>query len=159
MKKYIITGVLAVIILPVAWYLISPVWNVQEVDEVFPAAPMSNESAEHEQAVQSISQPTVRAQGAFVTHAHEVQGTAKLIEQGDVRTLRFEDFETINGPDLHIYLATDISAKEHIDLGKIRGTKGNINYTLPASIDTKTYDTVLVWCVPFRVLFSAAELQ
>lgn len=103
--------------------------------------------------------PEITATGDFRAYAHDVKGRALLIRDGAKSILRFEDFETINGPNLHIYLATDVRAKEFIDLGSIRATKGNVNYDVPAGIDTAKYRYVLVWCVPFRVLFSAAELR
>lgn len=103
--------------------------------------------------------PKVVSEGAFNARAHEVAGKAILIEADGQKTLRFEDFETINGPRLKIYLATDLSASDYVDLGDIKATKGNVNYTVDASVDTDKYKHVLVWCEPFRVLFSYAELQ
>ena len=73
--------------------------------------------------------------------------------------MRFENFESINGPELHIYLASSLSDKDIVDLGPIRGTKGNINYKVDASVDTAKYRYVLVWCKPFKILFSYAELR
>ncbi len=105
------------------------------------------------------SGPKITAQGSFMARAHEVAGRALLIEADATRTLRFEDFETINGPNLHIYLASDLSSDDFVDLGPIRATKGNVNYELSSDIDTSRYNKVLVWCVPFGVLFSYAELK
>ena len=64
----------------------------------------------------------------------------------------------MNGPDLHIYLSADLDAKDYVDLGAIKATKGNVNYDVPAATDTEKYRYVLVWCEPFRVLFGYAEL-
>ena len=99
------------------------------------------------------------AQGKFERRIHSVTGTALLIDEGEKKTLRFEDFETDNGPNLHIYLAADLGADDFIDLGPIKATKGNVNYEVDASIDTTRYNKVLIWCVPFRVLFSYAALK
>lgn len=101
----------------------------------------------------------VLAEGGFMPRAHEVAGVAKIVESDGQRILRFEDFETINGPNLHIYLSSDLGADDFIDLGEIRATKGNVNYEVGAEVDLKKYNKVLVWCVPFRVLFSYAELK
>ncbi len=98
------------------------------------------------------------AVGDFQAKFHSVKGQALLIEKGNQKIIRFKDFETDNGPDLHIYLSSDLSNKDFIDLGKIRATKGNVNYELATSADTSRYNRVLVWCVPFGVLFSYAEL-
>jgi hypothetical protein len=97
--------------------------------------------------------------GTFKPKAHDVQGTAKIINSGGKKILRFEDFETTNGPRLHIYLSADLGASDYVDLGKIKATKGNVNYELEESVDTEKYNKVLVWCVPFKVLFSYAELS
>lgn len=96
--------------------------------------------------------------GDFKPRVHGVKGRALLIKTGDQKIIRFENFETDNGPNLHIYLASDLSDSDFIDLGKIRATKGNVNYEIDTSVDTSRYNKVLVWCVPFGVLFSYAEL-
>jgi len=46
-----------------------------------------------------------------------------------------------------------------IDLGEIKATKGNVNYDIPEGTDLEKYNKVLVWCVPFRVLFSYSDLN
>jgi hypothetical protein len=102
---------------------------------------------------------TILAQGDFHPRVHSVQGQALLIEEGSKKILRFEDFETDNGPRLHIYLSSDLGDDDFIDLGEIKATKGNVNYELPDNIDTTKYNKVLVWCVPFKVLFSYAEIK
>lgn len=99
------------------------------------------------------------AEGKFQAHAHGVEGKALLISEGDKKTLRFENFDTLNGPNLHIYLSTDTKASDFIDLGKIRATTGNVNYEIPGDVDTDKYNKVLVWCKPFHILFSYAELK
>ena len=98
------------------------------------------------------------AAGDFKPRFHGVAGQAILIETNSQKILRFENFETDNGPNLHIYLASDLSSDDVIDLGEIRATKGNVNYEVDASVDTSRYNKVLVWCVPFGILFNYAEL-
>jgi hypothetical protein len=102
--------------------------------------------------------PRLIAAGDFKPRFHGVKGQARLIETNSQKILRFENFETDNGPALHIYLASDLSSDDFVDLGEIRATKGNVNYEVDASVDTSRYNKVLVWCVPFGVLFSYAEL-
>ncbi len=102
--------------------------------------------------------PTVLSEATLVPRAHEVEGKALLVQAGERTFLRFEDLNTINGPDLHIYLSAGLNVDDALDLGPIRATQGNINYELPAGADTTKYRSVLIWCRPFRVLFSYAEL-
>jgi len=99
------------------------------------------------------------AEGVFVRRVHSVEGKALLIDDGGKKILRFEDFETDNGPNLHIYLASSLGNDDFVDLGKIKATKGNVNYDIPSGVDTDRYDKVLIWCVPFGVLFSYADLD
>ncbi len=104
-------------------------------------------------------QPLIIAHGTFLPHAHAVSGSAVVIQDNGENILRFENFDTINGPDLRIYLATDLRAKDIVDLGPIKATKGNVNYVLDRNINISKYRYVLVWCRAFSVLFSSAQLQ
>ncbi len=91
---------------------------------------------------------------------HNANGDAYAIPLEDGSTiLRLENFAATNGPDLHIYLATDKRATDYIDLGKLKANKGNQNYGIPEGTDLETYSNVLIWCEPFRVLFGSAELS
>ncbi len=92
------------------------------------------------------------------TVGHPASGTVRVIESSEGTFVRFEDFKTINGPRLHVYLAKDLDAEEFIDLGPIRGTEGNINYRVPDDVDISEYQYVMHWCVPFRVLFNFARI-
>ena len=175
-RTILIVGI--IIVLVVAWYLVSPLFTVVEVQEVSPLViddamdtMTAEQKQEFEEAVQAASEnvmvmddtmpagPKLLAQGAFEPRAHEVEGRALLIQQGDKKILRFEDFDTVNGPNLHIYLSSALGIKDSVDLGKIKATRGSVNYELEPGIDTERYNKVLVWCVPFRVLFSYAELK
>lgn len=102
---------------------------------------------------------TVVAQGALQPRAHDVTGKVLLIEDNGKQILRFEDFESINGPDLRIYLSSDLGIEDSVDLGPILATKGSVNYTLSENIDVSKYRYALVWCRAFRVLFSYAEIK
>ena len=92
------------------------------------------------------------------TVGHPAEGTVRVIETADGSIARYENFSTINGPRLHVYLAKDLRATEFIDLGPIRGTKGNINYDIPEGTDLSEYRYLMYWCVPFGVLFNYADL-
>jgi hypothetical protein len=174
-KKAFILLVLLIAVV-VGYYLISPAFDVVEVDEVSPlvVVGMTEMTAEMKELfdeqmelmkdkvvemAEDMPTATLLASGTFTPDAHAVMGEALLIEDDTGKILRFENFETINGPNLHIYLATDSTATDFVDLGEIKATKGNVNYVLPSPIDVEKYDTVLVWCVPFKVLFSYAELN
>lgn len=93
------------------------------------------------------------------TPGHPASGQVRVIETAEQTLVRFEDYNGTNGPDLRIYLATDLDATEFVDLGKPRGNMGNINYTIPSDIDLDDYTYVMTWCRAFGVLFDYAELK
>ena len=104
---------------------------------------------------------TTLVEGSFVGRAHPTSGTAKVISDGTRRFLRLEGFETDNGPDLNVYLATgppDGSPEDFIDLGDLKGNIGDQNYELSDDVDLDRYTTVFIWCVRFSVAFGAASL-
>jgi hypothetical protein len=90
---------------------------------------------------------------------HDAQGIAKVIpvESGG-NVLRLEDLVVTNGPDLYVYLSTDKSASDFVNLGRLKANIGNQNYPIPAGTDMTKYDTVLIWCKAFSVLFGSADL-
>lgn len=80
-----------------------------------------NESIATEVAGQEESFPTNILSRNFVgvnDGIHNAEGVAKVIPLDD-RTygLRLENFKATNGPDLYVYLATDKSASDIINLG------------------------------------------
>lgn len=105
--------------------------------------------------------------GTFIDRSHPAVGTALVLSDGDGRrVLRFEDFETDNGPDLNVYLSTaspDAPAgdfdEDFVDLGDLKGNIGNQNYDIPEGVDLSVHSTVVIWCVRFSVAFGAAPLS
>ncbi len=91
---------------------------------------------------------------------HDAQGDAYTIPLEDgSEVLRLENFESTNGPDLFVYLATDDRASDFVNLGDLKASKGNQNYDIPEGTDLSKYNKVLIWCKAFGVLFGSAELS
>jgi hypothetical protein len=184
------------IALPVAWYLAAPLFIDRTVQESFPESTaqkpaektmeesmpeevvakataamekaMTEPEAVMEQDVpEDMTSMTILAQGDIYDVAHEGKGTATVYRLGDGSTiLRFEEFEVVNGPELHVYLAPDdpvpnnvgVELAGAVDLGLLKGNIGDQNYKIPASLDISQYRSVVIWCQPFRVPFNAAPL-
>lgn len=89
---------------------------------------------------------------------YEAKGKAEVISVGDISFLRFEDFEVTNGPDLHVYMTKNGDVDSGIDLGNLKGSKGNQNYAL-GEINADVYNTVVIYCQPFHVYFASAKLS
>ena len=111
--------------------------------------------------------PAVLSQGNFRGLAHETKGLAALYQLPDgKRLLRLSNFETSNGPDVHVYLVAAEVAKDNatvkqagfIDLGSLKGNKGDQNYEVSADADLNKYKSVSIWCARFGVNFGAATL-
>ena len=93
--------------------------------------------------------------------AHPTAGEAVVLGNGTgQRFLRFENFETDNGPDLNVYLVNSSTGdvSDYVDLGDLKGNIGEQNYEIPADVDLSVYDTVWIWCVRFSSGFGSAEL-
>ena len=157
MKKWKIAIPVLAIALFAAWYEFRPerlVVNVR-VNEGFPAA-------------QGASSAKLMESGAFYGVMHPTTGSATIyrLEHGD-RILRFTNFRTSNGPDVHVYLVSADDARDNasvkragfIDLGSIKGNIGDQNYALGADVDLSKYRTVSVWCKRFSINFGMAPLR
>lgn len=112
--------------------------------------------------------PIVIGQGQFKDgdSFHKGSGVATLYQgpAGDY-LLRFDDFVATNGPDLHVLLSTNPaptdyeSLGDYLDLGSLKGNIGDQNYSLPAGIDVQQYKSVIIYCLPFQVIFATATLK
>lgn len=119
---------------------------------------------QQQQTQNTITTASTLRTGSFVgvgDGIHNAEGEAKVIpfQDGDSNILRLENLRVTNGPDLYVYLATDKTASDFVNIGKLKANNGNQNYDIPAGTDLTKYDTVLIWCRPFSVLFGSAELS
>lgn len=193
MKK-VLLAIGGVVILALAYWLISPIWRVETLNEELPGLSsgeeqsmvetskdlpalekimeqMTPETKEQfmgemekmsevvmEKAEPMVPETRVISSAELIADAHEVKGKALFVESGGKKYLRFEDLDTVNGPDLRIYLSSDLGVKDSVDLGPIKATRGNVNYELPEGVDLEKYNNALIWCRAFSVLFSYGKL-
>lgn len=156
MKKMTIMIVITVIVLlPIMWYLVSPLFIDKVVNEEVPiqkSIPLIEKESNN---------LNLTYKGVFIgaDSSHKTEGKALIISQEDKMYLRLEDFTSTNGPDLKVYLSEDINAKSYINLGELKGNIGNQNYEVPENTDLSKYKYALIWCEQFSVLFGHAELQ
>ena len=138
-----------------AWYAFRPerLFINQRVNEQFPTASAASNKV---------------ATGQFHSGAHETKGTASVFQLADGnKTLRLTNFETSNGPDVHVYLVAADDAKDNdsvmkagfVGIGSLKGNIGDQNYDLPANTDLAKYRAVTIWCKRFSVNFGTAPLM
>jgi hypothetical protein len=136
------------------WYLFSPLWIDRVVSEGLPME----------------LQMSVAAQGAFrdADAVHKGKGNATIFSTPTgSAVLRFTDFTATNGPDLKVWLvkagnirsSDDVTASEWVSLGPLKGNKGDQNYVIPQGTDLSAYQSVVIWCEQFGVLFAAADIK
>jgi len=199
--KIIIGVIIAIIVIPLAVYTVSPLFVSTEVNEPLPAMASAefqkfmnlteegriqasdnmsqqeknsimilaanenstvNESIDTKSAGQENETTRNMLSGKFIginDGIHNAEGVVKVIALDDgTSVLRLENFKATNGPDLYVYLATDKSASDIVNLGRLKGNIGNQNYATPAGTNLTKYNTALIWCKAFSVLFGSAQL-
>jgi len=145
------------IALAIGWYAFRPelLFVSKRVNEQFPSSG------------QVAAGPMTLAQGSFKSLAHETKGSATIYKLADGKqTLRLTEFETSNGPDVHVYLTAAevekgsdaVKTAGFIDMGSMKGNKGDQNYDIPADVDLSKYKYVAIWCARFGVNFGSASL-
>ncbi|MEV7523486.1 DM13 domain-containing protein [Streptomyces sp. NPDC091371] len=170
-------AIVAVVVLGAGLYWFQPwkLWQDDTVHEALPsapAAPAASAAAGTPRTAPSgaAAGPLTIAQGSLISHEHTTTGTVKLVRLADgSHTLRLENLDTSNGPDLRVWL-TDAPVKEgvagwrvfddgkYVSLGKLKGNKGDQNYEIPAGVNPGDYGSVTIWCDRFDVSFGAAAL-
>ena len=118
---YILGIVVGIGALAFAYYAVSPLFRNIKVDEPLPEGKLETEQ-------------TFLAQVVGTT-LHPASGTVRIVETDGRNYIRYENFKTINGPDIYVYLAKDLDAKDFVNLGKVKATEGNINYEIPDGIN------------------------
>ena len=79
------------------------------------------------------------------------------------------NLDTSDGPDLRVWLSDQpvrdgtagwrvFDDGAWVELGKLKGNKGNQVYDVPAGTDLDSLRSVTIWCKRFSVSFGAAAL-
>lgn len=176
LKLALALGLVAVLAL--TWWLASPLFLDRAVDEGLPpTATETNAEEENDDVMEEVAEETNNSTaeeetdrseqdtqifaGMFMDGEkdYETSGSVLTIDAEDGTYLRFEDFETTNGPDLFVYLIEPgMPTSEGINLGKLKGNTGNQNYLLPEDIDLTRYSRVVIWCRAFDADFGTGDL-
>ena len=119
---------------------------------------------------EKMTEATVLASGKFRDgdSFHKGSGDVNLyrLANGDA-VLRFEDLSVTNGPDLHVLVSThpdpmnkgELRDAGYSTLGQLKGNRGDQNYEVPSDVDPDSISSVIIYCMPFHVIFSVAPLS
>ena len=163
----LVAAVLVVIAAAIGAYWFQP-WKVVTTTTVDEPVPTSAPLAAPVSAAPPTT-PVVLAEGAFISHEHATSGTAKLLRLPDGSQVlrgepRHQRRPTARGaltdaPVIHDRDGWHVFEQgRHVDLGALKGNRGNANYFVPAGVDIRGLDSVSIWCDRFDVSFGAAEL-
>ena len=129
-----------------------------------PPTPQSTVVTAAQPGVAKLKTGSLRDQDAF----HKGSGEATIYRGPDgSHLLRLENLDVTNGPDLHVILSPnrdpknqgDVKTTGYVDLGKLKGNKGNQNYPISDDVDIAIQGSVVIYCKPFHVIFSVATLE
>lgn len=102
------------------------------------------------------------AAGAFDgLDGHGGGGRAEVIDLArGGRVVTFTEFDVDPGPDILVYLTPDqgTTGGDIVDLGRLKGTRGDQQYAIPEDVDLRRHDTVLLWCRAFSVRIAGVDL-
>ncbi len=123
-----------------------------------------------------MAQPVVVSEGPWQTIDYEVSGKWKIVRDGAEHRVELgADFETKNGPDLHILLSkkrldqitNENATDQALIVGLLKTTddstffkkmKGPQSLPLPPGVNLSSYRTILIHCVKFSHLWAGSPL-
>ena len=184
-RTALILAPILALILPLGWYLASPLFITTRIDEAPPVAVASVSPEAAGSPSPSVASATMapspgiasalpsaataspglgERRGTFhgSDDFHFGRGTARVIGTPEGVVVRLESFAVRNGPDLYVYLSPDADgygSKGNLELGRLKASEGNQNYRLPAGTDPAAYRSVVIWCRQFSVQFAVATLK
>ena len=100
--------------------------------------------------------------GRFRSGEHATTGTAAIVRLADGRRfLTLTSFSTSPGPDLRVRLvrgdSQDGGVTGAVDLGALKGNRGNQQYRIPRDV-VVAGRSVVIWCRAFSAPFGSARL-
>ena len=119
---------------------------------------------------QSVAEPLKLKSGSFADQdsIHKGSGQAIIYQGADgSHLLRLENLNVTNGPDLHVLMSPhpnpdnrdEVMAEGSFSLGPLKGNRGNQNYPIPDGLNIAAQESVIIYCMPFHVIFSVAMLE
>ena len=123
-----------------------------------------------DQAEVAMDASEIVADGTFerVDAIHWAQGEVTIYLLPDNRKLMtFENFLAANGPDLRVVLSASEAPRTRddvelsnldLELGVLKATAGGQTYEIPPEVDLSLYNSVVIYCREFHVVFSTATI-
>ena len=105
--------------------------------------------------------------GEFERRSKRLQGDWEVVQRGEKTFIVFsDDFRAARGPDLKIFLSPtayddvngNTAVNGSVNIGELKATRGGQEYEIPASVNLADFQSVLVHCEEFSVLWGGSDL-
>ena len=109
------------------------------------------------------------ATGKFHSKVHKTEGRATIYQEAEGSWCCASPIQHFNGPDVHVILLPTTNAADDanfmksntdkVELGSLKGNKGDQNYEIPAGTDLSKFTAVSIYCERFSANFGTAPLE
>ncbi|HEX2086212.1 MAG TPA: DM13 domain-containing protein [Solirubrobacteraceae bacterium] len=153
LRTWVRVGTIGTSVVVLAWFYWTSIRETTVNERVATAEP-----APARQAPAATPRNELLAEGRVESRAHDGEGRAQVIELAEGgRVLTLTDFDIDPGPQVVVRLVA--AGGDHVDLGDLKGSRGDQQYDVPRDVDLDIYDTVVFWCVPFSQSLAEAQLR
>jgi hypothetical protein len=123
-------------------------------------ATVLDEMIDTTKGMDSSSMTTIQYSGDFTSGPFgTVTGKAEVYKTGTMYQVKLANFNTNNGPALHVYISKEAMPINYVDLGILKSTTGNQVYNVTGMPDFMEYKYISIHCVAFNHLFGSALLK
>lgn len=104
---------------------------------------------------------------SFIKKKYKIKGDWSIVQEGGKTLIRFsDDFKTKSGPDLKVFLSPqtldgvtgDTALEGAVTLGVLKSNKGTQDYVLPKGVSLANFNSVLIHCEAYSVLWGGGRL-
>ena len=105
--------------------------------------------------------------GEFERRSKRLEGDWEIVQRGEQTFIVFsDDFRAASGPDLKVFLSPtaygDVTGTTavngSINIGELKATRGGQEYEIPAGVNLADFQSVLIHCEEFAVLWGGSDL-
>lgn len=113
------------------------------------------------------AEATMSLSGEFIKKQKSIKGSWEIIQRGDQTVIKFgDDFRAKRGPDLKVFLSpktvSNVTGKTATDgavlIAELSSNKGAQEYILPDGINLNDFESLLVHCEAYSVLWGGGQL-
>ena len=110
----------------------------------------------------------VLSQGNWVKKQYGIKGGWEVVTENNQTIIRFDSsFKTKSGPDLKVFLSKQsmsqvtgkTATKDAILLSVLENNSGAQEYVVPADVDISQFQSLLIHCEAYSVLWGGGKLK